>query len=307
MTDTMTAILQFIFFGSDELVSPLYVASFVVIAWCIYRLRRENAGFFGWLFPRAIWTHRSTRLDVALFSIGQMIQFFGLLTRFAATPAVAAYVAGLMPLAPLQGIQLSPVGLAFFFLVISDFALYWSHRAHHVIKVIWPLHAVHHSAEVMTPITAYRQHPLGIVISVSFQTIVIGTLFGLLVGTFDPSATALEIAGANAFVVIINLTLTNFHHSHIWVSFGPVLERIVISPAQHQVHHSTNPAHFNRNFGQTLAIWDWMFGTLYITQADERVSFGLNDKADAPLMTHRLWPVLWDPLRRMFGQATGRF
>jgi sterol desaturase/sphingolipid hydroxylase (fatty acid hydroxylase superfamily) len=33
------------------------------------------------------------------------------------------------------------------------------------------------------------------------------------------------------------------------------------------VHHSANPKHFNKNFGSCLALWDWMFGTLYMPQS----------------------------------------
>ncbi|MEM6311756.1 MAG: sterol desaturase family protein [Pseudomonadota bacterium] len=294
------------FFGSHVFVSPIYLVSFAAIAWAVYRMRSEKIGFLRWLLPRAIWTHRSTRLDLILFTIGQLMHFFGIVTRFVATPAVAVAVAGFVPATPFEDVFSSPILLALVFWVVGDFAIYWVHRAHHSIEVIWPLHAVHHSAAVMTPFTAYRQHPLGILVSAAFHSVITGAVLGLLVGVLQPSATTASIAGANAFFVIANLTVTNFQHTHIWISFGPILERLFISPAQHQVHHSTDPAHFNRNFGQTLAIWDWVFGTLYITKSDECVTFGLDNKADAPLMTHRLWPVLWDPMRRMFSVAKGR-
>jgi len=305
MSETLTEIYELLSFGGI-LISPLYLAVFAAIAWLIYRSRGETGGFFAWLFPRKLFLTRSTGVDVSLFAIGQVVQALGLFTRFAATPAVAAYVAGLMPVAPLGNIFVSPVGLALLLVLVNDFSLYWAHRAYHTIKVIWPLHAVHHSATVLTPITAYRIHPLSILVSTSFNTVMVGTLLGILVGAFRPDATVWEIVGVNAVVLFVNLTLTNFHHSHIWVSFGPILERLIISPAQHQVHHSTNPQHFNKNYGQTFAVWDWMFGTLYITSANESVTFGLEDKADAPLMTHRLWPILWDPVRRILMQVSGR-
>jgi len=297
---------QFLFSGQAILFSPFYLSGFVAIALLIYLWRRETGGFFRWLFPRAIYGHSSTRTDLWLFTIGQVIGALGLFARFAAIPAVAAYVASVMPRAILPDAALSPVMLAMVLFVCGDFALYWAHRAHHTFSVIWPLHAVHHSAEVLSPITAYRLHPLSAAVNASFVTVVVGSLYGMLVGVFDPEATIVEIAGANAIVVIINLTLTNFHHSHIWVSFGPFWERLVISPAQHQVHHSTAPVHYNKNFGQTLAIWDWLFGTLYLTSKNEDLRFGLSDQADAPLMTQRLWPVLWDPIRRIARASTGR-
>ena len=54
----------------------------------------------------------------------------------------------------------------------------------------------------------------------------------------------------------------NLRHSHVWITYGRIMERLLISPAQHQIHHSKNKVHFDRNFGVVLAIWDGMFGTL---------------------------------------------
>lgn len=299
MTESITNFFSTVLFNTSFQLAPVYVISFCVIAWVVYRMRYTGRGFWKWLFPRDVYLHKSGSIDVMLFSLGQFLVYLGVATRLAAVPAMAAYVANIMPVAPLEQIQFSPVGLALLLLVSSDFALYWAHRLHHTIKTLWPLHAVHHSAEVLTPLTAFRQHPLSGVLGIAINTFIVGTIYGVLVGTFAPDMTLAEIAGVNAFVVVANLTVTNFQHSHIWISFGPVVERIFISPAQHQVHHSTKPEHFNKNFGQTLAIWDWMFGSLYITGEDEQVTFGLEGQADASLMTQRLWPMLWDPVRRM--------
>ena len=54
----------------------------------------------------------------------------------------------------------------------------------------------------------------------------------------------------------------HLQHSHMWIAFRGMLGRIFVSPAHHQVHHSDNPKHFDKNFGSCLALWDWMFGTL---------------------------------------------
>lgn len=306
MPDSLIRAFDFIFFGSTAAFSPLYLLSFCFVAWLVFLYRREGGSFLRWLFPREVYTHQSLKIDVVLYLIAQVLLVFGLLARFGGTPVVAAYVAGIMPYAPFGDLQLSPVLLALSLFVIGDFSLYWIHRLHHSINVIWPLHAVHHSAEVLSPITTYRQHPLSPFVNTAMQTFITGAIFGVFIGVINPNATVFEIAGANAFVVIVNLTTTHFQHSHIWISFGPILERVFISPAQHQVHHSIEPKHYNKNYGQTLAIWDWMFGSLYITAPNEVVTFGLSDEADAPLMTHRLWPILWSPLRRMFDSATGR-
>jgi len=81
--------------------------------------------------------------------------------------------------------------------------------------------------------------------------------------------------GVTYLVFIFNALASNLRHSHVWLSFGPRLEHILNSPAQHQIHHSDAPRHFHKNFGTNLSIWDWMFGTLYVTSASpETLRFG---------------------------------
>jgi sterol desaturase/sphingolipid hydroxylase (fatty acid hydroxylase superfamily) len=290
-------------FRIEQALSPIYLACFGMIGALVYLIRRETGGVIAFLLPRAIWTHKSVRADLGLYLFNRVLGVLGVFARFAAVPAVAAWVASLVPRTALDSAALSPLALALIVFVLTDFSNYWTHRLHHDTKALWPLHAVHHSASVLTPLTAYRQNPLSGMVSIALTTVIFGVIFGLMVGTFTPDLSIAEIAGANAFVVLTNMTVTNFLHSHIWISFGPKLEHVLISPAMHQVHHSIEPRHFNRNYGQALAIWDWMFGTLYVIREKEVVTFGLDDEADAPLMTHRLGPLLIDPVRRILGPS----
>ena len=223
MTESIATFFSNVLLNTSFQLAPIYLISFCVIAWVIYRMRHKGRGFWKWLFPREVYLHKSSGMDVMLLSLGYVVASLGIAARLTAVPAVAAYVAGMMPVAPLERIQFSPIGLALLLLLASDFALYWSHRLHHTIKTIWPLHAVHHSAEVLTPLTAFRQHPLSGLLGTAINTFIIGSIYGVLVGTFAPEMTLVEIAGVNAFIVIANLTVTNFQHSHIWISFGPVL------------------------------------------------------------------------------------
>ena len=73
------------------------------------------------------------------------------------------------------------------------------------------------------------------------------------------------------------------------------MEHFFISPAQHQVHHSTDEAHFNKNYGTWLAIWDWMGGSLYVTGQKETLRFGLG-KEELNHDPHRVRSVLVAPL-----------
>src|SRR5690606_34693681 len=82
--------------------------------------------------------------------------------------------------------------------------------------------------------------------------------------------------GSNVIFALFHLLGSNLRHSHIWWSFGPTLSRILISPAQHQIHHSKAPQHWNRNYGEVFALWDWLFGTLYVPGPQrEPLEFGI--------------------------------
>jgi sterol desaturase/sphingolipid hydroxylase (fatty acid hydroxylase superfamily) len=53
------------------------------------------------------------------------------------------------------------------------------------------------------------------------------------------------------------------------------LDRVLISPTLHQVHHSYAPEHLDKNYGGMLAIWDLLAGTLYVPGNNETLTFGL--------------------------------
>jgi sterol desaturase/sphingolipid hydroxylase (fatty acid hydroxylase superfamily) len=284
--------------AADFSLSPIYwlpVAALVLVFWISLGRGQGLRAFLNW---DGALTHRSTRADLWLFLIGRLMALFGVVTYFTFTPAAARVTAELSPLPPLMADGLSPIALAVVIFVIFDFAQYWSHRIFHR-SALWSLHAVHHSAEVLTPLTTYRQHPLAGLITAAFHSVVLGIGLGLVIGALAPDLSFAEIAGANAVVVLLNATVVNLHHSQMHVSFGPVVERILISPAQHQIHHSRDPRHFNCNYGNVLAVWDWLFGTLYLVREREALRFGLDGAAEAPLMTQRLGPILIDPLRRL--------
>jgi sterol desaturase/sphingolipid hydroxylase (fatty acid hydroxylase superfamily) len=286
-------------FGASLVLAPAYLLPAALVAWLVYRRQGQSGGFWRWLVPKRIWLHRSHLIDVQLFLISRVFAAFGIAGALTLTTVVAASVATLVPDPLIAAQALSPVLLAFLLWLPTDFANYWVHRFYHRWDVIWPLHAVHHSAEVMTPVTTYRQHPLGMVLTTLVQSAIVGLIQGVLLGSLGPGTEVAMIAGINAFFVLANAGLAALHHSHVWLSYGPLVERILISPAQHQIHHSQDPAHFDKNFGNSLALWDWMFCTLYVIRGSENLTFGLTGPAEKPLMSQELWQVLWDPVRRM--------
>ena len=79
------------------------------------------------------------------------------------------------------------------------------------------------------------------------------------------------------FVFIFNILGSNLRHSHVGIRYWKWVEYIFISPGQHQLHHSIDLRHYDKNFGVALAIWDLMFGSLAFSEKKEH-KFGLNTK-----------------------------
>jgi sterol desaturase/sphingolipid hydroxylase (fatty acid hydroxylase superfamily) len=162
--------------------------------------------------------------------------------------------------------------------VLKDFVNYWSHRAFHT-RWLWAFHKVHHSAPVLVPATASRVHFVEKIIEKIAITFCVGAYAGVFWYACGGQIGAYSLFGVTYLVFILNGLGGNLRHSHVWLSFGPMVEHVLNSPAQHQVHHSDAPRHLNKNFGINLSVWDWMFGTLYVTTSKpELIRFGTGEQ-----------------------------
>ena len=86
-------------------------------------------------------------------------------------------------------------------------------------------------------------------------------------------------------------------HSHIGIQYWRWLEYILISLAQHQLHHSIAEEHYDKNFGATLALWDWLFGSLHHSVETEGLALGVSD--DTSDAAHGLYALYFLPLLEM--------
>jgi len=89
---------------------------------------------------------------------------------------------------------------------------------------------------------------------------------------------------------------SQYIHSPTRLHFGP-LWRLVYDNRFHRIHHSLEPRHFEKNFGVTTPLWDWMFGTLYVPAKDEWPDTGLADQADMDGIVDFLWRPFHRPKR----------
>ena len=127
---------------------------------------------------------------------------------------------------------------------------------------------MHHSAEVLTPITAMRAHPIELIWMASVPAVTAGIPIGVAIYLVGKDPGVILVGGLHVLIFTYSL-IGNLRHSHVWLSYGVALNHILVSPAQHQIHHSQRPEHFGRNVGYAFALWDWLFGTLYVPREKE--------------------------------------
>lgn len=275
---------------ANKRIFGLYLLSALLLAipvFCAQSDSKNPLAFLRFVFPKRIYLAYSARQDFLLLPLNKLIK----------AALFAPVVATMVPIAlgttevleSLFGqrppLQLSSASVVFCFtlalFVMDDFTRFILHYALHRIPLLWAFHKVHHSAKVMTPFTIYRSHPVENVLYASRMAIAQGTVVGLGYYLFGPTLKMLDILGANAFVFAFNIMGSNLRHSHIWLSWGNRVEAWFISPAQHQIHHSIAPEHYDRNLGSALAIWDRLFGTLIKASAANKVEIGPSNSNDA--------------------------
>ena len=85
------------------------------------------------------------------------------------------------------------------------------------------------------------------------------------------------LRASSLFPFVFGLFGHHLQHSRVWLSFGPWLSRLYICPAQHQIHYSRDPRYRDKNSGVKFAVWDALFGTLYVPKEPETLQVGLSD------------------------------
>jgi sterol desaturase/sphingolipid hydroxylase (fatty acid hydroxylase superfamily) len=156
-----------------------------------------------------------------------------------------------------------------------DAADFWQHWVQHRIPFLWEIHKVHHSAEVLTPITALRVHPLSTLVSAPIFGLILGGTNGCFLYCF-PSISVLSFAGMNVLLMLhYSIGVSHLQHSHVWLCFPKWASGIFVSPAGHMIHHSRDPRHQGKNMGFIFTFWDRLLGTFHLPLDAEYQSLSL--------------------------------
>ncbi len=228
-------------------------------------LARPQIHFSKLILNKRYWWNRSTRVDYQIYALNVLLKATLLAPLTATSYALAVIVAETATRFLGPSPELAPAGAAlwaftFLSFVWDDFLRFFHHWLMHRLPWLWPFHVTHHSARVLTPITLYRTHPVEVGIATLRNALSLGVALGLFVWAFQGSFSLVTLFGVNWFGMVFNLLGANLRHSQIPMSFG-LFERILISPLQHQIHHSRDPNHYDSNFGVSLALWDQLWGS----------------------------------------------
>jgi sterol desaturase/sphingolipid hydroxylase (fatty acid hydroxylase superfamily) len=256
-------------------------------------------GFFRTTFSRKVWGHPSAVADYKFYVVngilfpiifGPMILTGGLIAD--AVHDGLAFVAGGTNFGGAAD-SWTIVVFTFAFFVAYDLGRYFGHSLQHEVPLLWRFHKIHHSAQVLTPFTNFRAHPVDLLVMAISANLLTGLVTGLFMFLFAGKLYVVTFFSLHVLIFAYNL-VGNLRHTHVWISYGR-LGHFLISPAQHQIHHSTEPRHFGKNRGFALALWDWIFGTLYVPAGRETFEIGLGDGTDARYAG--VWPMYSLPFK----------
>jgi sterol desaturase/sphingolipid hydroxylase (fatty acid hydroxylase superfamily) len=202
------------------------------------------------------------KLTVIVVSYSWMVEHFAI---FELTPSVWLYVSA--------------------FLLI-DFAAYWSHRWNHEINLFWNRHVAHHSSEEFNLAAALRQ-PLSDIVAVYFFLYVPMAIVGI------PEQVILTIAPIHLFAQF-------WYHTRLINRMG-FLEKIIVTPSHHRVHHAINAEYIDKNYAAIFIFWDKWFGTFQEEKADIPPVYGVKKAVETwnPIVINFLhfWQLAKDAWR----------
>ncbi|MDI9311461.1 MAG: sterol desaturase family protein [Limnohabitans sp.] len=167
--------------------------------------------------------------------------------------------------------------------IAIDFQGYWTHRWAHQINIFWNKHAIHHSSEEFNLSCALRQS--------------VSDFFKLFTFLLLPAA----LLGVPVKVIAITLPIQFFlqfwYHTRYIGKLG-ILEKIIVTPSHHRVHHAINPEYMDKNHSQIFIIWDKLFGTFQEELPEVPAVFGITRPAETwnpfKINFQHLWVLIKD-------------
>jgi sterol desaturase/sphingolipid hydroxylase (fatty acid hydroxylase superfamily) len=154
--------------------------------------------------------------------------------------------------------------------VLADFIQWNVHRLLHYSPWLWEFHKVHHSVEEMGFAAHLRYHWM--------ETIVYKSILYLPLAMIG--------FGLDDFFVlhIVTIVIGHLNHANVKITYGP-FKYLLNNPVMHLWHHAKELPAGNTtgvNYGISLSIWDYLFGTAYIPNENENEPLGFEHSEEFP-------------------------
>ena len=255
-------------------------AALLALVYCRCAARRQSIGdLASSVLDSAYWWNRSTRLDYGLFALNNFLKVAMFAPVLGGQVAVSLVVTKFLHfnIAESHLFVWPPIAITVAFTIVAflfdDFMRFVVHWLMHRVPILWHFHRLHHTATTLTPFTVHRTHPVESFINSSRAVLSLGLVSGVFVWLFGHGLQVWDILGVNALGFVMTLAGSNLRHSHIPLHFG-VAESLLISPAQHQLHHSVD--HNHPNLGSFLSWWDRLCGSWMAGREARELRFGLS-------------------------------
>jgi sterol desaturase/sphingolipid hydroxylase (fatty acid hydroxylase superfamily) len=151
--------------------------------------------------------------------------------------------------------------------VVWELGHFFYHYLAHKIRLFWCLHSTHHAPENMNLFVTYAHF----ILEAPYAD-VIRTTTCILLGVSPPLL---------FFIMFIDGTWGAFIHvgeNFLKNARLGFLNKLILTPSAHRVHHARNPAYMDRNFCNLLSIWDRIFGTFAYERKDIAIEYGITRK-----------------------------
>jgi sterol desaturase/sphingolipid hydroxylase (fatty acid hydroxylase superfamily) len=147
--------------------------------------------------------------------------------------------------------------------VLMDYTLYLWHVLTHRVAFLWRFHVAHHVDLDLDASTALRFH------------------FGELALSTGWRAAQVAMIGVSPFSLSVWQTFlllcVLFHHSNVRLPLEVErkLNRVLVTPRMHGIHHSIIREETNSNWSSGLTLWDWLHGTLRLNVPQQEITIGV--------------------------------
>ena len=232
---------------------------------------------------RRRWTRSTLLSGTYLLLAGKMVIYV-----FIVTPLFRnAWVYFGLPSAHLDRTLPLPVYMVVSVVVVT-FTGYWAHRGMHQIPGLWHIHKIHHAAQNLNWTSIYQKHFLELLINEPLHLITVLALGTDLVSPFGIIFMLIDVLG----------------HANIRVDLGR-LAYVVSTPQAHRIHHSIDARHYDTNFGNTLMLWDHLFGTFHYDPHALPMAYGVDEKIPLSFWKQQVMPLVW--IARDAYNAAGKY